>query len=757
MATPPARVLPQPLTGLNLPEASQDTERPPPPTPPSDNEMTDADAGARLQFTPEPASGVTGTTTPDPGESTKIGRPPDPAAIAPRNLHAAPPAMQPPRATLGVGAPKPTPLMQAAMPLNPNPTPATPRVGSAVGMPFPSARGPAPETARAAPNAMKPMPAEGTAIGIAPIQNLAPPPAPPATALPPVSGAPFTTSLGQPPAPPTVQSPQRDRVSTRELNAMKADRPLTRRCTSCNELYPDDFLVCPRDATPLVAAEAQTVDDPLVGSLIGETYQIVRTIGEGGMGRVYEARHLRLKERRFAVKCLHADLAKNPEMAARFLREAESASSIKHNNVVDVFDVHHLPDGTPYLVGEFLEGEELADYVQKRGPLDPRAAAKVARQVCNALGAAHARGIVHRDMKPENIFVLQTSINAVDHGESRTLQVKVLDFGISKAGHGDTSHLTKTGVIMGTPSYMSPEQARGRPVDHRADVYSVGACLYFMVTGRRPFDSDDPTSTLSMVLTEDPVRPREIDQRIPEMLELIIQRAMAKDVNDRYASMAELEKALAVFTGKSSLLVPSGQSMLPHTIPTPQDAMQVSGAARAFDVAKAIIGGGAHATPPQQTGNLAKTARPIIIITSATLGAWLVGGTVAALAGLVRVLHDGEITLTESLLLVVGCLFAGATPIALYVMHLRRVIWPNSVRALQLATDLKRMTTAALVTYGGVSIIGRIVHTVFWRSSRGLASGLWDIMLFVLSLAVALTLGGFTPFLRNLRSRRRAD
>src|SRR5262249_18930913 len=221
--------------------------------------------------------------------------------------------------------------------------------------------------------------------------------------------------------------------------AKVASGPLTRRCTACLELYPSDFLVCPRDATPLVAVES-AANDPLVDKLIGETYQIIRVIGEGGMGRVYEARHLRLKERRFAVKCLHPELARNPDMAARFLREAESASSIKHPNVVDVFDVHHLPDGTPYFVGEYLEGEELADYVAKRGPIEPRAAAKIARQVCHALAAAHERGIVHRDMKPENIFVLASSIEAVDRGESRALQVKVLDFGISKAGTADNAH-----------------------------------------------------------------------------------------------------------------------------------------------------------------------------------------------------------------------------------------------------------------------------------------------------------------------------
>jgi serine/threonine protein kinase len=729
MATTPARIARdgtsggEPSARLNSgATAPHDTE----PPGASGEEATEADAIARMPgritvpggppvippvrppptFGPEPASGPVPVPV---GEPTKVGPPPDPGklGIAPPagHLQAAPAnAPQAPAKLVAapLGAPGPvlsnmaavgTPVTTGApgMPFNPLPTPAAPRV------------------------AAKPLPpvAEGTAVGIAPLP---------------------------PPAKPTRGPGAKEPV-------------LTRRCTSCDGLYPADFLVCPRDATPLVAADASETD-PLVGKLIGETYQIIRVIGEGGMGRVYEARHLRLKERRFAVKCLHSELARNPEMAARFLREAESASSIKHVNVVDVFDVHHLPgaDGTPYMVGEFLEGEELADYVDRRGPLEPRGAAKVARQVCSALAAAHARGIVHRDMKPENIFVLASSIAAVERNESRSLQVKVLDFGISKAGHGDNSQLTKTGVIMGTPSYMSPEQARGRSVDHRADIYSLGACLYFMVTGRRPFDSDDPTSTLSMVLTEDPVRPREIDQRIPEMLELIIQRAMAKDAQDRYASMADLEKALNVFTGRSSLAVPSGHAMVP--VPPSEPDLQASGTQRALDVAKAMLGSNAIPSSSQQSTDLARTARPTIVLTSAALGAWLVGATVAALAGLVRVLHDGEVTITESLLLVVGCLFAAATPIALYVIHLRKVIWPNSVRALQLATDLKRISVAALVAYGGLSIFGRIVHTVLWRSSRGLASGLWDIALFVVGVSVALSIGGVAPLLRNLRRRR---
>jgi hypothetical protein len=222
---------------------------------------------------------------------------------------------------------------------------------------------------------------------------------------------------------------------------------------------------------------------------------------------------------------------------------------------------------------------------------------------------------------------------------------------------------------------------------------------------------------------------------------------MAKEARDRYQTMAELEKALAVFEDGGRMLA------RPRTpiSDAPADLAK-SSTSRAFDLAKRMFA--TSTPPPGQSATLARVSRPTITVASAVLGTWLVGGTTAALAGLVRVLHDGEITLTECVLLVVGCLFAAATPVALYVLHVRKVIWPNSVRALQLASDLKRTATAALVTYGGLSIIARIAHTVFFRSSRGLASGWWDIALFFVSIVAAVTVGGFAPLVRNMRRRR---
>jgi len=607
--------------------------------------------------------------------------------------------------------PIPTPAMGAA-PATPaaNTVPAPPPSGADVSVPLPP------------PAILTPPAKGGTAIGVAP-------PADVIAAL----------SEGAEPPPKKV--------------------PLTRRCTTCDERYPGDFLVCPRDATPLTDETGEHLVDPLIGKLLGETYQIVRVVGEGGMGRVYEARHLRLKQRRYAVKTLHSDLAKNVEMASRFMREAEAVSGLAHPNVVDVFDVHHLPDGTPYLVGEFLEGEELADYVVKRGALEPVVAAGVAMQVCAALGAAHERGIVHRDMKPENIFVLKSSIDAMADGSAKGLVVKVLDFGISKSGDDDRQHLTKTGVIMGTPSYMAPEQARGKQVDNRADVYSVGACLYFMITGQRPFDADDPTTTIGMVLTQDPQRPREIDARIPEGLELIVQRAMAKDARDRYQSMNDLERALVGF---QQSLSPASMVARGSVEPSPPPGGEIpnlkeTGARRAFDLAKAAFGGTSMVPPAPTTAREAKLARPVIVITSIAIAFWFIGGTASALGGLVRVLHDGEITVTESVLLLVGCLFATATPLGLYIAHVNKKIWPNSMRALQLATDLKRFAGAAFVSFGALMLLARLTETIFLRSSQKLASGIWDMALFAISVVLAFTIGGFGPLLRNMRRRRSSD
>jgi serine/threonine-protein kinase len=310
-------------------------------------------------------------------------------------------------------------------------------------------------------------------------------------------------------------------------DALSEGMPNSRRCPACDRRFPAAFKVCPHDATPL--EDAPDDEDPMIGAVLGGSYEVVRMVGEGGMGRVYEARHQRLPTKRFAVKMLHPELARQPEVVTRFQREAEASSVLSHPNVVDVYDVSSSSDGRPYIVAELLQGEELGSHLDRVVTMSPQAAAHVVRQVCAALDAAHAAGIVHRDVKPENVFLAAGGA-----------QVKVLDFGISKVGENKDG-LTKTGTVMGTPDYMAPEQARGDKVDARADIYAVGAILYRAVTGRKPFEGLDPMATLTAVLTQEPPRPSEVNPQVPLPLELVIQRAMAKNPGERFQTMLELD------------------------------------------------------------------------------------------------------------------------------------------------------------------------------------------------------------------------
>jgi len=576
------------------------------------------------------------------------------------------------------------------------------------------------------------------------------PPAPSAPRAPSVIRAP---SHGADPPPsgvsPTVPAPS-DAVAQAEAAAMSLPRPAppsaelrrqssliigpgSKKCPVCGSLYPADFRVCPRDAVPL--EELGAGEDPLIGRVLGDTYQVKRVIGEGGMGRVYEARHLRLGDRRFAVKVLHAEFARDPDVVARFQREAESSSSIDHPNVIDVFDVHTTPEGQPYLVGEFLEGEELGELLKRVTKLDVGTAAAITRQVCRALDAAHARGMVHRDMKPENVFV--TTRDGLPH-------VKVLDFGISKAKDGaGGNNLTRTGMIIGTPSYMAPEQARGEKVDLRADVYAVGAMLYAEITGQKPFDSDDPTATITQVLTEEPARPRSFDAQIPEALELVVQRAMAKDPRERYQTMADLDAALAPFE-TAPAIVRLGEG------PSSPGSVRRSGTTQARMTAPSEPSLEAQARD-------AKAARPTIVGLSAAIVAWFTAGFVDALGGIVRYVRSGgELTYTESVLLVLGTAFLAVTPAVLFLMHVRKTVWPNSVRAMELASDLRRTAAAALIAYGVGAVVTRVIYTVMLRHSAELVSGVWDGALFAISLLGALIAAGVGPVSRFFQRKARA-
>lgn len=301
-------------------------------------------------------------------------------------------------------------------------------------------------------------------------------------------------------------------------------------------IMPDDPRQGPR--TPGTSDLA----DPLVGATLVGRYQILRRIGEGGMGAVYEGRHLVLGKQ-VAIKVLLERLLERPELVARLLQEARLASSIGHENIVAVTDFGTTDDGRSFVVMEFLEGESLAALVAREAPLPVARCLHLGRQIASALAAAHDKGIVHRDVKPENAFVLR-------RGEQDF--VKVMDFGVSKAVQGreegpELLRLTRTGMVLGTPLYMSPEQAAGdEDVDGRADVWALGVVLYECLTGEVPFRARNYLGVISQVLTghvEPPSRLRP-ELAIPPAVEAVVMRAMQKDRGRRYQRMADLEADL---------------------------------------------------------------------------------------------------------------------------------------------------------------------------------------------------------------------
>jgi serine/threonine-protein kinase len=503
------------------------------------------------------------------------------------------------------------------------------------------------------------------------------------------------------------------------------DSSLAKVCPTCGVHYPAEFKVCPRDATELVDADSSEDRDELVGQTLSQTYTLLRVIGEGGMGRVYEARHTRIGSKRFAIKMLHPEFARQPEVLTRFQREAEVAASVHSPYVVDVYDVDRTADGRPFIVGEFLDGKEFANYLDEVGKMQVGPAVRIVRQICKALVAAHSKGVVHRDMKPENVFLT---------GDLTNPTAKVIDFGISKMGDAPGTALTKTGMIMGTPSYMAPEQARGERVDHLADVYAVGAILYCALTGQRPFDRGDPTATLTAVLTQDPPRPRSIEASIPDSLEMVIQRAMAKRPQDRYASMAELEAELAPWdSGEGELAVAQqqhGQSQVPSLV-----ASRTSSA--------------------DQRSRAVSMARPMVMILGGLGLFWAAGSLMTLIAAVVRLARGGgataNLTGSESAFLIVGFVFALLTPTILVVRHIRRKIWDNSAKAMELSERLYRPVVTGLCTYGFGTLLIRLLEGVILRRAVGVAWPVWDLLLFVFGLAAA---GGAYALQEEERRRR---
>jgi serine/threonine protein kinase len=269
------------------------------------------------------------------------------------------------------------------------------------------------------------------------------------------------------------------------------------------------------------------------GTLLGDTYRIVRRIGGGGMGEVYEARHERL-DHRYAVKLLHPSMRDHPEALPRFMREAQITSRLRHPSIVAVTDFNTLPSGQAYLVMEYLEGESLGQLLGRTGPLPLERVVGITDQLSAALTAAHGQGVVHRDMHPRNVFVLPPS------GGERE-RIKILDFGISKMASVSQT-ITGVATVLGTPQYMSPEQAEGRTdrLDAASDQFSLGAIVYEMLTGRPAFAGDTLASVAYQIVHGQPVPIRSARPELPPEIEQVVSRALAKKKEDRFRSVAEL-------------------------------------------------------------------------------------------------------------------------------------------------------------------------------------------------------------------------
>ncbi len=275
--------------------------------------------------------------------------------------------------------------------------------------------------------------------------------------------------------------------------------------------------------------------ESLEGRIVAERYRVQKLLGEGGMGAVYRAEHIHMRKI-VALKVLHPEMCSVTEVVARFEREAVAAGRIEHPNVATATDFGRLEDGSFFLVLEYAAGRDLRALINAVGALDLARCVHIARQVAEALGAAHALSIVHRDLKPDNVMLVERD------GDPDF--VKVLDFGIAKVTFGDLADqpaLTRTGAVFGTPDYMSPEQALGQPVDHRSDLYALGILMFEMLTGTTPFEHDDPTMVLAHQIT---APPPPLPEHVPAPLASLVMSLLAKDVQQRPQTAAEVVQAL---------------------------------------------------------------------------------------------------------------------------------------------------------------------------------------------------------------------
>ncbi|MCC6667333.1 MAG: protein kinase [Polyangiaceae bacterium] len=343
-------------------------------------------------------------------------------------------------------------------------------------------------------------------------------------------------------------------------------------CPKCYTRYPDETVSCEADGQALVPDTAIAAMDRemLAGEMVGE-YRIEAKLGEGGFGAVYRAVQP-LIGKQIAIKILSRKLSGDPEMVSRFVAEARAVNQIRSKNIVDIFGFGSLPDGRQYFVMELMTGVTLEDWVRQRGRIPAEEAVPIFRGIARALDAAHAAGIVHRDLKPENVFLVAD--------DQSPLMPKLLDFGIAKLMGGATGgHKTRTGVPMGTPYYMSPEQCRGDKIDHKTDVYSFGVLAFQVLTGALPFAGDSFMQIMFAHVSSPPPAPTSVLPGLAPTFDAPILQMLAKNPAERPASCGAAVEAIAAAARAAGLEVgtlpvgtpasmvtgqPSGQRSLAH-------------------------------------------------------------------------------------------------------------------------------------------------------------------------------------------------
>ena len=409
-----------------------------------------------------------------------------------------------------------------------------------------------------------------------------------------------------------------------------------------------------------------SAQDPNIGrDLLDGQFQILQKIGSGGMGAVYKAAQPAMN-RMVAVKILHPKLTNRKDLVSRFRREARAMSHLTHPNTVKVFLYGDLDDGSLYIVMEYLDGKNLNQVVRKEGPMAIERAIPVLIQVCGALQEAHLQGIIHRDLKPENIF-LSTNGGLKDYP-------KVLDFGLAKVTERElrpgSIMLTQEGMVFGTPEFMSPEQAQGKPLDARSDIYSLAVILYEVLTGKLPFDARTPMEYIQMHVTRPPIP---IDERVPgrrfpDGFDLVMKKALEKRPEDRYGSAADFAQALKPYAGMAgkgfTSMMPRGtaesmaQSYEQQQQQQPQAAPEVGNvvpAAVAFETPQAAAVSLA-ASPPKSRPGVARTVKMSV---SGALPVTTPQGTVPLDALAAARKKQAQPSILVLVGIAVGCLIAG--------------------------------------------------------------------------------------------------